>query len=354
MSLCRRKGELRMRPILTNVVANKRLRARLGDELTAGKLSHAYILSGERGSGKHTLALHLAAALACEHQADPSFPLPCLDCAACHKILAGNSPDVIYVNRGDKATLGVDPIRELRQDVYVPPNDLAIKVYIIEEAHLMTTQAQNAFLLTLEEPPAYVLFLLLCENPSLLLETVRSRAPVLRLEPVSNELILQHITAKVPEAERMWNDDRAALEEIAVAANGSIGRALELLDPKLYKPLSEKRELARTFVHLCASPKNTGQTMRLLNSLGSRRDELIEQLVTILICLRDLLLCKQTENVPLCFFSDREEAASFAYSFTTPTLLSLCDSVSDATDRLRANANVRLTVTAMAQQCDLL
>ena len=70
--------------------------------------------------------------------------------------------------------------------------------------------------------------------------------------------------------------------------------------------------------------------------------------------LRDLLLCKQTENAPLCFFSDREEAASLAYSFTTPTLLSLCDSVSDATERLRANANVRLTVTAMAQQCDLL
>ena len=139
-----------------------------------------------------------------------------------------------------------------------------------------------------------------------------------------------------------------------VAANGSIGRALELLDPKLYKPLSDRREIAKSFARLCASPKNAGETMRFLNSLGTRRDELIEQYGTILICLRDLLLCKQTENAPLCFFSDREEAASLAYSFTTPTLLSLCDSVSDATDRLRANANVRLTVVAMAQQCNLL
>ena len=343
-----------MRPILTDVVANERLRARLGDELLAGKLSHAYILSGERGFGKHTLALHLAAALACEHQKDIHTPLPCLNCPACRKILSGNSPDVIYVNRGDKATLGVDPIRELRQDVYIPPNDLSVKVYIIEEAHLMTSQAQNAFLLTLEEPPAYVLFLLLCENPSLMLETVLSRAPVLRLEPVQNELILQHICAKVPEAKRMAETDRASLEDIVVAADGSIGRALELLDPKLYKPLSEKRELARNFAHLCASPKNAGETMRFLNSLGSRRDELIEQYGTILLCLRDLLLCKQTENAPLCFFSDREEAASLAYSFTTPTLLSLCDSVSEATDRLRANANVRLTIIAMAQQSNLL
>lgn len=343
-----------MRPILSNVVANERLRARLGDEIVAGKLSHAYILSGERGFGKHTLALNLAAAMACECKKDAHSPLPCLACPTCRKILSGNSPDIIYVNRGDKATLGIDPIRELRQDVYIPPNDLSLKVYIIEEAHLMTTQAQNAFLLTLEEPPTYVLFLLLCENPSLMLETVRSRAPVLRLEPVPNEQILDYICQKVPEAKRMWEGDKAALEEIVVAADGSIGRALELLDPKLYKPLSDRREIARTFVRLCTSQKNVGETMRFVNSLGSRRDELIEQLGTILLCLRDLLLSKQTENAPLCFFSDREEASSLAYTFTTPALLSLCDSVSDATDRLRTNANVRLTVTAMAQACNLL
>ena len=343
-----------MRQILSDVVANERLRARLGDELLAGKLSHAYIFSGERGFGKHTLALHLTAALACEEQKNNLVPLPCMNCPTCRKIFSGNSPDIIYINRGDKTTLGVDPIRELRQDVYIPPNDLSVKVYIIEEAHLMTPQAQNAFLLTLEEPPAYVLFLLLCENPALMLETVRSRAPIFRLEPVPNELILQHICKKVPEAKRMWEDDKAALEELTVAANGSIGRALELLDPKLYKPLFDQRELARTFARLCASPKNTGETMRFLNSLGTRRDELIEQLGTILLCLRDLLLCKQTENAPLCFFSDSEEASSLAYTFTTPALLSLCDSVSDAADRLRANANVRLTVTALAQACNLL
>ena len=148
--------------------------------------------------------------------------------------------------------------------------------------------------------------------------------------------------------------NRAALEEIVVAADGSIGRALELLDPKLFRPLQDRREIARTFARLCASPKNTGDTMRFINSLGARRDELIEQFSTILICLRDLLLCKQTENAPLCFFSDREEASSLAYSFTTPALLLLCDSVSDAIDRLRANANVRLTITALAQQCNLL
>ena len=158
----------------------------------------------------------------------------------------------------------------------------------------------------------------------------------------------------MPEARRMWESDRTSLEEIVVAADGSIGQALELLDPKLFKPLSDRREIARTFARLCASPKNTVMTMRFLNNLGARRDELVEQFSAILLCLRDLLLLKQTENAPLCFFSDAEEASSLAYAFTTPALLTLCDSVSDAIDRLRANANVRLTVTAMAQACNLL
>lgn len=343
-----------MRPILTEVVGNEHLRSRLGEELLSNMLSHAYILSGERGFGKHTLALYLVAALACEQQKNANLPLPCLQCPSCRKILSGNSPDIIYVGRGDKATLGVDPIRELRRDVYIPPNDLLVKVYIIEEAHLMTPQAQNAFLLTLEEPPAYVLFLLLCENTSLLLETVRSRAPVLRLEPVQNALILQHISARSPEARRMLENDRSALEEIVAAANGSIGRALELLDPKLYQPIEERRELARSFARLCADPRQAVATMHFLSRLSVRREELIEQCNAILLCLRDLLLCKQSDTAPLCFFSDREEALALAYSFTTPALLSLCDAVSATMERLRANANVRLTVTALAEQCNLL
>ena len=152
----------------------------------------------------------------------------------------------------------------------------------------------------------------------------------------------------------MWESDRAALEEIAVAANGSIGRALELLDPKLYAPLRERREIAHSFVNLCASPRSTAATMRLVNGLGQKREELIEQCNIILLCLRDLLLCKQTDNAPLCFFADREEATALAYAFTTPALLSLCDSIGEAIERLRANANVRLTVMAMAQDCNLL
>ena len=242
----------------------------------------------------------------------------------------------------------------MRRDVYVTPNDVSTKTYIIEDAHLMTTQAQNAFLLTLEEPPPYVLFLLLCENASLLLETVRSRAPVLRTEPAEHSEILQYLRHHSNNAEKLLQADSAQLNDIATAANGSIGRALTLLNPKLYKPLGERRQAAREFVRFCSSSRNSAAVIRFLNGLSSKRDELIEQCNVILLCLRDLLLCKQTENAPLCFFSDREEACSLAYSFITPALLSFCNALDAAMERLRSNANVRLTLIALAQECNLL
>ncbi|MBQ9784951.1 MAG: DNA polymerase III subunit [Clostridia bacterium] len=343
-----------MRKAFTDVLGNERLKESLCDDIAARRLSHAYILEGARGSGKHTLALRIAAALACAHREDGSVPLPCGTCPACRKILSGNSPDVIYINREDKATLGVDAVRMLKSDVYVAPNDVDTKIYVIEEAHLMTEQAQNAFLLTLEEPPSYVLFLLLCESVSPLLETVRSRAQHLRMEPIPTDDIRAHLTATVPEAKRLAASEPADFEEILAAANGSIGRAIALLDPKLYKPIVVRRLAAKEFVRLASGTRNSVAVMRYLNGLPQKREDLIGQCNEILTCLRDLLLCKQTESAPLCFFSDREEACAAAYGFTTPALLKLCDCVLKTISRLQMNANVRLTLTELATACELL
>ena len=343
-----------MRKAFTDVIGNDRLKESLCEDISTGRLSHAYILEGARGSGKHTLALRIAAALACAHRSDKSAPLPCGSCPACRKILSGNSPDVIYVNRADKATLGVDVMRSLKKDVFVAPNDVDTKIYIIEEAHLMTEQAQNALLLTLEEPPAYVLFLLLCESVTPLLETVRSRAQHLRTEPIPTDAIRAHLLATVPQAKKLAASEPADFEELLAAADGSIGRAIALLDPKLYKPIVTRRHAAREFLQLCTSTRNSVTTMKYLNGLPQKRDELIEQCNEILSCLRDLLLCKQTEEAPLCFFSNREEACSAAYGFTTPTLLKLCDCMLKTVSKLRMNANVRLTLIDMAVSCELL
>ena len=343
-----------MREAFEKIVGNRRLRDRLRDDVQSGRMSHAYILEGPAGSGKHTLAYQLAAALSCEHRHSPGHPLPCGSCPSCKKILGGFSTDVIVKNRGEKATFGVDVIREIKRDVYVAPNESAAKVYLIEEAHLMTAQAQNAFLLTLEEPPAYVLFLLLCETVAPLLETVRSRAPVLRTEPIQTEEMDGYLMRESADAANIKQQSPTEYAEILSAANGSIGRALELLDAKERKPILLRRTLARDFLRLCTERKSSLSTVRFFNTLSAKREELCEQLTALLICLRDLLLCKQTDAAPLCFFSNREEAVSLAYEFTTPELLGLCDAVQDSIDRLSANANINLTLTSLAVRANLL
>ncbi len=343
-----------MRTAFDDIVGNERLRSRLLSDIAEHRMTHAYIIEGARGSGKHMLALRIAAALACENISDEHAPLPCRSCASCRKILSGNSPDVIYIGRGEKATLGVEEIRGMRQDVYVAPNDTAAKIYVIEDAHLMTVQAQNALLLTLEEPPSYVLFLLLCESTGALLETIRSRAPILRTEPIPTDRIGQHLIGISTDAARLSKSEPTEFSEILAAADGSIGQALDLLDSKRRRPILARRAAAREFVALCAARRNSAAAMRQISSFGQKREELTEQLSTLLVCLRDLLLCKQSEGAPLCFFSEHEEACRLSYSFTTPELLNLIDGIGEALDRLRKNANVRLTLTTLAVRCGLL
>jgi hypothetical protein len=105
-----------------DMIGNDRLRERLGNDVRQDKLLHAYVLEGAEGFGKHTLALRIAAALACENKEIPNAPLPCRSCPACRKILSGNSPDVIYVTREEKhAALGVNPISKSRRLIAPSP-----------------------------------------------------------------------------------------------------------------------------------------------------------------------------------------------------------------------------------------
>ena len=331
-----------------DILGNERLRQRLGRDIRANKLSHAYILEGAPGFGKHMMALSIAAALACENREGESTSIPCRSCPSCKKILSGNSPDVQYINRGEYATLGVDAIRAMHADVYVAPNDCDKKIYIIEEAHLMTTQAQNALLLILEEPPSYVQFLLLCDSAEPLLETVRSRAPVLRLQPIDRQTLDRHLVETLTEARMLRSQSPDEFEELLIAAGGSVGIAKQLLDANHRKPILERRAAAREFISLCGSGRNSLASLSYLARLGSKREAIIRQLEENIVCLRDLLVSKQTESAPLCFFAKREEACELSYRFSTPELFRISEGLDRAIERLQANANVRLTLTQLA------
>ena len=318
------------------------LRERLATDVSEGKLSHAYIIEGAHGSGKRTLARELCAALACTDR--ESGRIPCGKCLACRKVAEGKCPDVIRIERGSKASIGVDDVRFLRADVLTPPNDLDSKIYIIEGADTMTVQAQNALLLTLEEPPSYVLFLLLCESATAMLETIRSRAPKLTLCPVPTDDIRAYLTrterafASLPEAER---------EEILMIAGGSIGRAKELLDTKERKPLLSRRELAAAFVKQQIEGKDSAGALSLMAQFGTKREEINALLNDILTALRDLILLKRTEDAPLCFYPDRQAAAELCDGASMPRLLRLYDKVENCRRRMTRNANVRLSMTSL-------
>lgn len=346
-----------MREYLTAVAGNAPLRRRLGEELERGSVSHAYIIEGPAGCGKSTLAMEMVMALACEHREADGTPLPCGSCPSCQKIAAGNSPDVIHISKEtDKATMGVDTVRALRSDVITVPNDLAFKVYIVHDAHTMTMQAQNALLLTLEEPPAFVLFLLLAEDAGALLETIRSRAPVLRMQPVPDSEIESYLLS--PARDRKLLNAATALRESAPddfdalvrMANGCIGAAAELLDEGQRVPMLENRRAVLEVCHLLAQRTRPDALLGSLLAFGKKREPVVQKLELLTTALRDLLLLNYSESATLLFFTNRGDALELTARFTARRLLACIKAVEEALEALSANRNVRLTLVQLLNQ----
>ena len=336
------------------LVGNKGLREHLAADILGHSLSHAYIIEGVRGSGKHTLARQIAAALSCEKKEDAHLPLPCGLCPSCKKILSGNSPDLIFVQKDpEKAQLGVDIIRSVREDVRLLPNDTDFKVYVIEDAHNMNSQAQNAFLLTLESPPPYVVFLLLCEDSGALLETVRSRAPRLKMQLLTPEETEKYICSVDPRAQELRQSSPREFADVLTVASGSVGQAIELLDDKKRAPISARRALAKEFVSALEN-RSARAGAQIISRLPQKREELLLCLFQIRLALRDLIVAKKSDGGELCFYSFREEAEDLSFALSTSDLLSVYDAVEEAIDMTGANGNLRLILFSLATKCRLI
>ena len=343
-----------MKSPMTLIVGNDDLKARLSSDILVGTLPHACIIEGPRGTGKHTIARMCAAALACSKKHDAAKPIPCLECPDCKKVLEGKSPDLIFIGLEDKATIGVDTVRFLREDVRVVPNDLDHKIYVIEDADKMTVQAQNALLLTLEEPPEYVRFFLLCENSRLLLETIRSRAPVHRTEPLTKEQIDEYLCATDKRAAQMKLASKREFDELLCAAGVGIGCALEYLDPKRFAPILERRKLALDFARAATHAEGSLSVLSIVFKFPQKRDALRDQLLTVSDAIRDLILLKKSDSAPLCFFADRNEAIELCDRVSLPFLFRLGECVTQAMDDNARNANVRLALTRLASSADII
>ncbi len=334
-----------MKVSMPKVLGNRELCDRLCSDLLSHTSAHAYILSGAKGSGKHLIALQFAAAMACEKRDIDGLPLPCGSCPSCRKIFSGKSPDIVWIGK-DGASVKIEQIRRLLTEVPVLPNDLNDKFYMIEDADTMTPQAQNAFLLTLEEPPSFVHFFLLCEKPERLLETVRSRAPILRTEMIPRETIRDHIRNSGGNAAALLSSKPNEFEEILTIADGSVGRVLALCDEKERAPLLERRRKADILVRHILSG-NKGEAALFITTLPSSQAELVPILVCVQNALRDLIALKRSEHTAPIFYTDREKACETAYSRTSQALYRAYRVVETAVSNITRNANVRVTLACM-------
>lgn len=316
-----------------DVVGHKNIIQYIGNAVTSDTVSHAYILNGERGSGKKLLAKLFAMSLQCENR-EPDGDA-CGKCRSCRQAQNGNQPDIIMVSHEKPGSISVDDIREqVNNDIVIKPYSSRYKIYIIPEADLMTVQAQNALLKTIEEPPEYAVLMLLTENAESMLPTIRSRCVMLKLRNTKDTLVKKYLM------EQMEVPDYKA--DICVAfAQGNMGKAIKLATSEHFNEIREEvvrllREVDQMQVDEMASAVKKCTEFKL---------DISEYLDVIAIWYRDVLIYKATKDPDRVVFSDqlkyiKQRAKSSSYE----GIENILDGLEKAKARLKANVNFELTM----------
>ena len=256
------------------LLGNARLKENLRHSVDSGRLSHFYLISGPKGSGKKTLARLMAAAAVCR-----DGNKPCLACSACRKAMTSNHPDIITVTDPEHKAVAVKIVREYREDVYIKPNEADKKVYIFPQE--LGTEGQNALLKILEEPPSYGVFILLAENPQQILTTVRSRCTLLQMESLPKGLLLSQLSKQFPGA------DQEQLLAAAERSGGYMGQAAELL--KEGEVVSGR---TKAFAKAFLDSDPVAMTRLMVGMEKTKRDQAVEEVEQWLHLLQNALSCR--------------------------------------------------------------
>ena len=263
-----------------SLLGNARIKQNLTAAAHKNRFAHFYLISGPKGSGKHTLAKLLAASLMCEEA-----NRPCGQCAACRKIMAGTHPDFITVDDPEHKNVAVKIIREARESIFIRPNEGSRKIYLFPQE--MGIEGQNALLKVLEEPPSYGVFIILSDNPEKLLVTVRSRCTELALTPVEPALLRPWLAEKFPSASS--EDMDAAI----FRSGGYPGQALEILENGEHLP-PEAEAFAKSF----AAKDILGLVSILAPMEKWKRDQALPVFEIWLSLLQEGLTCRSGAAAP--------------------------------------------------------
>lgn len=338
-----------------DVVGLTQLTDNLQNAIKHNKISHAYLIQGEKLSGKRMIADIFARALQCEagkasseHQetlfempSEATGPRPCNQCRSCKQAINGNHPDIIYVTHEKPNVISVDNIRQqVNGDIDIKPYSGDYKIYIIDEAEKMNVQAQNALLKTLEEPPSYAVILLLATRAEAMLQTILSRCVVLNTKPVPDDLIKHYLMQKVE-----IPDYRASI--CASFARGNVGRAIELASNEVFDHM--KSSVLGLLKHI--TELETNQIAAEVKKITEEKFDTNDYLDLCFIWYRDVLLYKACggfgSSCPAIFKEELTALESAAKYYHYEAIERIIHAIDRARSRIAANVNFDLTMELM-------
>lgn len=289
-------------------------------------ISHAYILSGEEGMGKMTVAKAFARALLCENGDG------CGHCHSCLQFQSDNHPDMIYVTHEKDNSIGVDDIREqLIADTEIRPYQGGFKIYMIDEAEKLTAAAQNALLKTIEEPPEYVVVILLSSNEESFLQTILSRCITLRVKPIRDQIIRKYLTDH-------FSLDAHRADICTAFARGNLGRAITLADSERFMEMHKK--IIDIIKNIYDRP-----LYQSLEEMKELKDDITEVLSTMKLWYRDVVVFKATQDGNLLIFREEQQTVKkMAEHSSFQGLDEIQNAIDKAQVRLKANVGYELTM----------
>lgn len=329
------------------LVGQEAVRTALTNALETGRIAHAYLFAGPRGTGKTSTAKILAKAVNCEHGPTPN---PCNECQNCVRINDGTSMDVFEIDAASNR--GIDEIRDLREKVAFAPVSGRYKVYIIDEVHMLTTEAFNALLKTLEEPPPHVIFILATTEPHKIPATIHSRCQRFDFRRVTDADIVKRLREVADGSGIVADDD--ALQLIAVQADGGMRDALSLLDQCGVMAERVTAETVRSVLGIVGREAlrelvkaiGEGQVPRALELLetllAGGKD--VKQIITELAeYLRAVLLYKASPDYREIYLTDTKEAiAALEGLYSTDRLMAAEERLHQCTIELRQSVRGRI------------